>query len=36
MTTVMIAILWISVAALLIALALDLDGTADIFGRRKK
>jgi len=36
MTSVMVAILWIAVAALLIALALDLDGTADIFGRRKK
>jgi hypothetical protein len=28
-------ILWIAVAALIIALALDYDATYDIFGRRK-
>jgi hypothetical protein len=31
-----IALLWISVAALLVALAIDYDQTYDIFGRRKK
>jgi hypothetical protein len=31
----MIALLWICVAALLLALALDYDQTYDIFGRRK-
>jgi hypothetical protein len=32
----MTALLWISVAALLIALALDADETHDVFGRGKK
>lgn len=31
----MMALLWISVAALLLALLLDYDQTYDIFGRRK-
>jgi hypothetical protein len=30
-----IALLWIGVAALLLALALDADETHDVFGRRK-
>jgi hypothetical protein len=32
----MTALLWISVAALLVALALDYDKTHDVFGRPKK